>query len=70
MTKEIYQRFRDWYYRDNGPISIMEPCKFAYNQGAIEERLALSKKISECVTYEEIMLLIRMEVEELERKGE
>lgn len=63
MSREALERFLKWYNSQNNPISIMEPCKFAYLQGSRDERLELAKKISNCVTYEEIMDLIRMELD-------
>jgi hypothetical protein len=66
----LRDRFRKWYQEANGPISIMNPCQESYIQGALDERRELAKKISECVTYEEIMQLISMELDSAEQKGE
>ena len=66
----LKERFKKWYQANNGAIIIMTPCKESYIQGAIDERISLSSKIANCVTYEEIMALIRMEIDSIDQKGE
>jgi len=70
MSKDIGDRFKRWYAEFNGPISIVEPCRMAYEKGATDERLELCKKISNCMTFEEILYLIRLELDDLEQSGE
>jgi hypothetical protein len=63
MDSELFAKFRKWYDLHNRPISIMEPCKESYEEGFKEGRIDIATKISNCVTYEEIMYLIRIELD-------
>jgi hypothetical protein len=68
---KLSEKFSKWYEATNGAISIMEPVKDAYVQGALEERhqrLVLAVRILNCTTLEEIREILRRECDSLENK--
>lgn len=66
MANQIIERFKKWYTNINGPISVMTPCKEAYIQGSRDQFRHLAEQISGCVTYQEIMDMLRKEYDSME----
>jgi hypothetical protein len=70
MKQQVLEKFKSWYQKINGPMALISPAKSAYIQGSKDGALILASKIAECLTFEEVMDLLRKECDSIEQMGE
>jgi hypothetical protein len=66
MSEEITAKFKKWFDKSNKAIVLWHPSYCAYSEGHKEGQRSTLIRLSECLTYEEMLHIIKMELENLE----